>query len=125
MITRLQEKSKIFNFLKTLLLGVIPAIAGGMITLDVLYIINHIRHIGAGSGWNAVFHFSLALIEFILAVILLYDLGGLQDKANKWIQYKKTQTADNTDSSSCDCETSNEATDTFSETKSKGKRKKS
>lgn len=116
---------KIFNFLKTLLYGILPAISGGSIALAIIYIINNIKSINTGSGWSVVGYFTTAIIELILAVYLLYELGVIHLNSNKWIAHKKEQDAQTIDSSSEDSETSNEATDTSSETKSKGKRKKS
>ena len=116
---------KIFHFLKTLLFSLWAAIAGACIVWDTHYIIKNIRAIGTSSGWSVVWSFVLAVIEIILMLFLLYELGTIQLNANKWIAHKRELDAQTTDSSSCDCETSNEATDTSSETKSKGKRKKS
>lgn len=103
---------KILNFFKTLLFGIMPSIAGGCIVWDVHYIIKNIQAISTGSGWSVVLYFVLATIEAILAIILLYELGTIQLNSNKWIAHKKEQDAQTIDSSSCDCETSNEAADT-------------
>ena len=116
---------KILNFLKTLLYGILPAISGGLIALDIMYIINNIKLINSGSGWSAVWHFTMATIELILAACLLYELGVIQLNSKKWIAHKKEETVNNIDSSSSDCETSDEATDTSFNTKSKSKHKKS
>lgn len=116
---------KIFNFLKILLYGILPAISGGLIALDIMYIINNIKSINTGSGWSAIGYFTTATIELILAVCLLYELGVIQLNSKKWIAHKKEETVNNINSSSSDCETSDETTNTSSETKSKGKRKKS
>lgn len=102
---------KIFNFLKTLLYGILPAISGGLITLDIMYIINNIKLINSGSGWSAVWHFTMVTIVLILAACLLYELGVIQLNSKKWIAHKKEETVNNIDSSSSDCETSDETAD--------------
>ena len=119
---------KVLNFLKTLLYGIMPAIAGGLITTTILLIVKNIRAINTQSSWVAVLYFVIAAVEVFLAIDLLYNLGKLQINSNNWIAYQKHKESEDTqtiDSSSCDCETSNEATDASSDTKSKGKRKKS
>lgn len=119
---------KIFNLLKTFLSGILPTIAGGLAIIDITYAIRNIQKVTAGSGWYVVYFFLLAVIELILGIILIYDLGEIQLNAKRWKKYlksKEEEIVNNIDSSSCDCETSNEATGTSSETKSKGKRKKS
>lgn len=116
---------KILHFLKTLLFSLWAAIAGGCIIWYIHLIIKNIRAISTSSGWSVVWSFVIAVIEIILALFLLYDLGTIQLNSNKWVAHKKELDAQTIDSSSCDCETSSEATDTSSETKSKGKRKKS
>lgn len=102
---------KIFNFLKTLLYGILPAISGCSITLAIMYIINNIKSINTGSGWSVVLSFVLALMETILAVYLLYELGVIQLNSKKWIAHKQEETANNIESSSSDCETSDETAD--------------
>lgn len=109
---------KIFNFLKTLLYGIIPALVGGCIVLDVYYIIKNIQRITVGSGWEVVLYFALGVTELFLAVTLLFGLGSL-------VKNNAAESADNIDSSTSDCETSDEATNTSSDTKSKSKCKKS
>ena len=119
---------KIFNFLKALLYGMIPAIAGGAIVLDIYYVIQNIQRVTVGSGWEVVLYFALGVTELFLAFTLLYELGHLSISAKKWHKYLKNnldESTDNIDSSTSDCETSDEATDTSSDTKSKSKRKKS
>ena len=103
---------KILNFFKTLLFGIMPSIAGGCIVLSVCYIIKNIQAITTGSGWHVVHFFVVAVIETILSVALIYELGELQINANNWKAYKRSQAAQTIDSSSCDCETSDEAADT-------------
>ena len=117
---------KIINCLKTLVYGILPAISGGLIALDIMYIINNIKSINTGAGWSVVLSFVLALTETILAVCLLYDLGTIQLNSNKWVAHKKeiaTQTIN--DSSTSDNETSDEAADVSSNKKSNSKHKKS
>lgn len=116
---------KIFNFLKTLLYGILPAISGGLITLAIIYTINNIKSINTGSGWSVVLSFVLAFIEIILVLILLYELGTIQLNSNKWVAHKKELNTQTIDSSTSDNETSGEAINTSSDTKSKSKRKKS
>lgn len=119
---------KIFNFLKTLLYGIIPALAGGCIVLDVYCIITNIQRITVGSGWEVVLYFALGVTELFFAFVLLLELGHLNIAAKKWYKYLKNnsdKSTDNIDSSTSDCETSDKATDTSSDTKSKSKHKKS
>ena len=119
---------KIFNFLKTLLYGIIPALAGGCIVLDVYYIIKNIQRITVGSGWEVVLYFALGVTELFLAVTLLFELGSLNICAKKWHKHLKNnaaESADNIDSGTSDCETSDEAANTSSDAKSKSKCKKS
>jgi hypothetical protein len=115
----------IFKFFKTLLYSIWPTLAGFCIAGDIHCIIRNIRAINTGSGWNVVLSFVLVVMEITLAIILLYELGWHQINSKNWVEYKKAIDAQTTDSSSCDCETSNEATDTSSDAKSKSKRKKS
>ena len=115
---------RIFNVLKMLLFGIMPAVAGGLIVMDILYVIKNIQHITVGSGWPVVMYFVFALTEAILAIILLYGLGELQYNSKKWIAYKKEQAANNIDGSSEDNETSDEATNTSSKTRSNVKHMK-
>ena len=121
---------KVLNFLKTLLFGIMPAIAGGLITTTILLIVKNIRAINVQSSWVAVLYFVIAVVEVFLAIDLLYNLGKLQINSNNWITYmkhKESKDTDNKDSSSLDQETSGETTDTSSEAivTGKGKRKKS
>ena len=119
---------KILNFFKTLLFGIMPAIAGGLITANIFCIIKNIRAINIESSWVAVLYFVIAVTEVLLAIDLLYSLGKLQINSNNWIAYmkhKESEATDNKDSSSSDQEISGETTDTSSETKGNGKRKKS
>lgn len=116
---------KIFNFLKTLLYGILPAISGGLITLAIIYTINNIKSINTGSGWSVVWCFTIAIIELILAICLLYELGVIHLNSNKWIAHKREETTDNIDSISADCETFDEATNSSPDKTSNNKRKKS
>jgi hypothetical protein len=109
---------KIFNFLKTLLYSIWSAIAGGCIVLNVYYIIKNIQAINTGSGWTVVLSFVLALMETIITVILLYELGTIQLNSNQWIAYKKTIATQTIDGSPEDYESSDEATDISSDKKS-------
>ena len=115
---------KIFNFLKTLLCGLLPAISGSLIELGIMYIINNIKSINTASGWYVVGYFTLAIIELILSVCLLYELGLIQLNSSKWIAHKREEAA-NIDSISVDCETSDETADRSSDKKSNNKCKKS
>ena len=116
---------KIFNFLKILLCGILPAIFGSLITFDIMYIINNIKLIYTASGWDVVGYFITATIEVILAVCLLYQLGVVELNSNKWIMHKREEAANNIDSSPSDCETANETADRSSDKKSNNKCKKS
>ena len=121
---------KILNFLKILLFGIMPAIAGGLITANIICIVKNIRAINIQSSWVAVLYFLIAAVEVFLAIDLLYNLGKLQINSNNWIahtKHKESEDVDNKDSSSLDQETSDETTDTSSEAivTGKGKRKKS
>jgi hypothetical protein len=104
------QMKKVFNFLKTLLNGSLPAIAGGLIAFDIIFIINNIQKIAAGSGWPVVQYFVLALTEAFLLICMWYELGVISTNSKNWIKYKRSLDAQTIDSSSCDCETSNEAT---------------
>ena len=95
-----------------LLYGIMPAIAGGLVLMDVTYIIKNIRNITTGSGWPVVWYFMLCSMEVVLVVLLLYELGKHEYNSNKWIAYSKEKTEHNNDSSSKDNETSDEAADT-------------
>lgn len=100
---------KIINFLKTLLYGIIPAIAGGAIVMDVYYIIKNIKYITTGSGWIVVSYFILGLVELFLAITLLHALGSInilakQNSGN--IQNNTAKSVDNTTSDSLENETS-------------------
>ena len=114
---------KIFNFLKTLLYGILPAISGSLITLTIMYIINNIKLINTGSGWSVVIYFTLAIIELILGVCLLYELGVVKLNSNKWIAHKREEAANNIESNSSDCETSDETADNNREPKKRSKKK--
>ena len=103
---------RILNVLKMLLYGITPAVAGGLIVMDVLYVINNVRQIATGSGWPVVMYFILGSIEAILVVMLLYELGKLRYNAKKWTTYNKSEAANNIDSSSDENETTDEAADT-------------
>lgn len=116
---------KIINFLKTLVCGIMPAIAGGLIVLNVHYIIKNIQAINTGAGWSVVLSFLLATIESILTICLLYEFGVLQINSDQWVKYNKAKAANTINSSTSDNETSDEATDTSSGNQSKSKRKKS
>lgn len=118
---------KVLNFLKTLLFGIMPAIAGGLITTTILLIVKNIRAINVQSSWVAVLYFVIAVVEVFLAIDLLYNLGKLQINSNNWITYmkhKESKDTDNKDSSSLDQETSGETTDTSSEAIVTGKGKR-
>ena len=109
---------KIFNFLKTLLCGLIPAVFGSLIVFDIMYIINNIKSINTASGWYVVGYFITATIEVILAICLLYQLGVMELNSNKWIMHKREEAANNIDSSPSDCATANETADRSSDKKS-------
>ena len=103
---------KLFNIIKTLISGILPAMSGGLIALGVMYIIQNVHKIAETSGWPVVKYFLLATVELILALMLLYELGVIMINAKKWTKYKREISADTIDSSSEDCETSDESTDT-------------
>ena len=103
----------VLNFLKTLLNGILPTVAGGLVAINLLYIINNIKEITIGSGWIVVHHFAMALIETILLVCLWYELGIINNNSKNWIKYKRSLTADTMNGNSCDCETSDEVTNTY------------
>jgi cytochrome b subunit of formate dehydrogenase len=102
---------KIFNFLKTLLCGLVPALAGGMIFIDIKYIIYNIHKIATGSGWIVVYYFILTFVEFILAICLLYDIGIINRNSKDWIQHKKACIDNTISGSSLENETSDEVAD--------------
>ena len=116
---------KIFNFLKILLCGILPAAFGSLITFDIMYIINNIKLIYTAAGWDVVGCFITTTIEVILAICLLYQLGVMELNSNKWIMHKREEAANNIDSSPSDCETANETADRSSDKKSNNKCKKS
>jgi predicted PurR-regulated permease PerM len=105
---------KILNFFKTLLSGILPALLGGFVCLEVWYIYNNIVKIATGNGWSVVLSFILAVIEFILVIVTLYEMGELAINAKRWKKYlksKEEEIVNNIDGSSDDCETSDEAAD--------------
>ena len=116
---------KIFNFLKILLCGILPAVFGSIITLDIMCIINNIKSINTESGWYVVGFFITVIIEVILAIYFLYQLGVMELNSNKWIMHKREEAAHNITSSLSDCETANETADRSSDKKSNNKCKKS
>lgn len=91
---------RILNYLKALLFGIMPAVGGGLITMDIISIVKNIKIISTGSGWTVVYCFVLALIELVLTIMLLHELGALQLDANKWKAYKKAEAENNKDSGS-------------------------
>jgi hypothetical protein len=105
--------------------GWLPTLSGAMVMVDLHYAYRNIMAISTSTGWSAASHSIFALMEIIIAVILIYELGIIYTHANNWNKYNQLQKDNTIDSSSCDCETSDEAADTSSDTKSKGKRKKS
>lgn len=118
---------KILNFLKTLLYGIMPAVAGGLIVLNVLCIVNNIRDINTQSSWMAILSFVITVVEILLSIDLLYNLGKLQINSNNWIadqKHTESEDTDNKDNSSSDRETSGELAEVSSEVKNKGKHKK-
>lgn len=113
---------KILNFLKTLLYGIMPAVAGGLIVLSALCIIDNIRDINTQSSWMAILSFVITVVEILLAIDLLYNLGKLQINSNNWIadqKHTESEDIDNKDNSSSDRETSGELVEASSEVKSK------
>lgn len=105
----------IFKIIKMLIRGVMPAIAGGLIILDIMYFVKNIQNITTGSGWNVVLCFIVALAELFLALALLYELGELQANSNNWTRYLKNieiEAADTIDGSPEENETSDEAANT-------------
>ena len=104
--------AKITYCLKSLYYGVLPMLLGGCSTLAIYYTVQNIEKITTGSGWPVVYNFVFALCEIALAIIALYELGEINMSAKNWkqyIKYKKIDEADAIDSSSDDCETSDEA----------------
>ena len=87
---------KIFNFLKTLVYGLWPACMGGVIALDVIDCVRNIIDITTCkvSGWNVVLNFILIILECILAILLLYELGRISRNSNNWIAYNNHQQLD-------------------------------
>ena len=102
---------KIFNFLKTLIRGILPAISGAAVIAGIYYVIRNIQTITTGSGWSVVLSFVLAVVETILCVALLYELGTMNINAKQWNSHKCKEAADTIDGSSDDNETSDEAAD--------------
>lgn len=117
---------KIFNFLKMLACGIMPAIDGALVATGIVYIIRNICSISSKSGWIAILHFILALIELTLATIILYNLGVTNDNSNKWCKHKKEVAGNIINGSSEENETSDEAADTSSKpvAKKRGPKKK-
>lgn len=79
----------IINFFKTILYGIIPAISGGAIVLNIYYVVKNFHRITTGSGWDAVLYFILGSIEIFLTVALLYELGSLNMLAVKQKKHPK------------------------------------
>ena len=104
---------KIFNVIKIMCFGVIPAIMGGAIALDIVSCTTNIINITTNSvtGWGAIIAFILALMEIVLAFIFLYELGKIQINAYNWTAYKRVQAENTIDGSSKENETSDEAAD--------------
>ena len=82
-----------------------------------IIIINNIKSINTESGWYAVGFFITVIIEVILAIYFLYQLGVMELNSNKWIAHKREEAANNIDSSSSDCEAANETVDRSSDKK--------
>lgn len=98
----------IINFFKTILYGIIPAISGGVIVLNIYYVVKNFHRITTGSGWDAVLYFILGSVEIFLTVALLYELGSLNMLAGKWQKHLKNN-------SNVDNETENETSDMAAE----------
>lgn len=90
---------KIFNYFKTLIYGIIPAIAGMGIAINIYYVIRNIQHISAGSGWAVVYYFALGATELFLAITLLYELGSLNILAGNWKKHLKNNASESADTS--------------------------
>ena len=104
----------IFKIIKTLIRGVTPAVAGGLIAADIVYLFKNIQKITTGSGWDVVLCFVLALAELFLIFALLYELGELQANSSNWTRHIKNIKSDNAqtiDGRSEECETSDETAD--------------
>lgn len=99
---------KIINFFKTLLYGIAPALAGGAIVLDIYYVIKNIQRISTGSGWGVILYFAFGIVELILSIALLYELGSINMIATNWKKRSEHNTAGSTydNVSGQDCETS-------------------
>lgn len=109
----MKKMKKILNILKTFVHGLGPACTGGLVAFDAIYCVNNIVEITthAVSGWNVVLNFILAILEFVLMILLIYELGIMSQNSNNWIAYNKAQAAQTIDSSSEECETSDETAD--------------
>ena len=109
-----ERYQKILKILKTLVNGFLPACLGGSIVISVWYLYNNIVNITVGHGWSVILSFILGISELILTILLLYELGEIAVSAKKWTQYlkdKQEQNEDTINSSTSDCETSDEAAD--------------
>ena len=90
-----------------------PALDGVCIALGAWYMYHNIIDITNGTGWPVILNFILAVIEFILIVILLYELGVIASSAKSWIKYlknKQEEITDTIDDDSPDCDASDETT---------------
>lgn len=116
---------KLWNLFKTFMNGWLPALSGAMVMMDLWYAYCNIKHIPTATGWSAASYSILALAEIVIAVILIYELGIMHTNTNNWNEYNQSISENTIDSSSCDCETSNEAADTSSKpvTKRRGPKK--
>lgn len=116
---------KFLTFIKRVLLGLLPAAQGAIAVYDLQKAITCFKFTTVSQGWAAVLFCFEALGFLALMLWFLYDLGEDCHDAMDWRAHKREEAVQTIDGSSDDCETSNEVTDTSSDTKSKGKRKKS
>lgn len=115
----------LLTFFVRILLGILPALQGTLAIYDLQKAITYIRIVGSAAGWQAVQYGLYALVYIAFMIWFTYDLGRDFHHAINWRVYRREQVADTIDSGTSDCETSDEAADTSSDIKSKGKRKKS
>jgi hypothetical protein len=93
--------SNILQFFKALAYGLYPSILGFLVTAETYHAVLNIIKVTSSSGWSVVGHFVLALIEIVIVIFLLWDLGLTHICANNWIAYQKhkqSEDADNIDS---------------------------
>jgi hypothetical protein len=65
----------VWNFIKTLLIGLYWSIPGALCWQTAWFVKRNINIISSGSGWNVVLAFVFCVVEIILSLCLLYTLG--------------------------------------------------